>query len=105
LDRIEEEAHDNHVGMRTRSGRAMSPPSQFLGVTKILEGNLMSRKTEEAISAELKQRFEDLQALHPVLKEDIPTNTKVLRSHMFVVEKYLACGKFDKVKARLVANG
>jgi hypothetical protein len=105
LDGVQEEAHDNHVGMRTRSGRMITPPSQFLGVTKIPEGNLMSRKTEEAISAELKQLLEDLQALHPVMKEDITTNTKVLRSHMFVVEKYLACGKFEKVKARLVANG
>jgi hypothetical protein len=105
LDGIQEEAHDNHVGMRTRSGRTITPPSRFLGVTKIPEGNLMCRKTEEAISAELKQLFEDLQALHPVLKEDIPPSTKVLRSHMFVVEKYLACGKFDKVKARLVTDG
>jgi hypothetical protein len=55
------EAHDNHVGMRTRSGRTMTPPSRFLGVTKIPEGNLMSKKREEAISAELKQLFEDLQ--------------------------------------------
>jgi hypothetical protein len=91
--------------MRTKSGRTMTPSSRFLDVTKIPEGNLMSKKREEAISAELKQLFEDLQALHSVLKEDIPPNTKVLRSHMFVVEKYLACGKFDKMKARLVADG
>jgi hypothetical protein len=105
FDGIQEEAHDNHVGMRTRSGRTMTPPSPFHGVTKIPEGNLMCRKTEKAILAELKQLFEDLQALHPVLKEDIQPNTKVLRSHMFVVEKYLACGKFYKLKARLVADG
>jgi hypothetical protein len=35
----------------------------------------MSRRTEEAILAELQQLFEDLQALYPVLKEDIPPNT------------------------------
>lgn len=86
LDGIQEEAHDTQVGMRTRSGRTMIPSSQFLGVRKISEGNPMSRKTAEATLAEWKQLFEDLQAFHPVLKDDIPPNTRVLRSHVFVVE-------------------
>jgi len=105
LDEVQGKEDEGEVGMRTRSGRSMIPRSRFLGVTKIPEDNLKVRKTEEAISAELKQLFKDLQALHPVLKKDIPPDTKLLRSDMFVAEKYLACGKFDKMKARLVADG
>jgi hypothetical protein len=35
----------------------------------------------------------------------IKAGTKLLKSHMFVVEKYLADGSFGKMKARLEANG
>jgi hypothetical protein len=62
-------------------------------------------ETNRTVLSELRQLFKELQALCPISKEKIPSNTKVLRSHMFVVEKYLACEKFEKMKARLIADG
>jgi hypothetical protein len=35
----------------------------------------------------------------------IRAGTEILKSHMFKVSKYLASGEFDKMKARLVADG
>jgi hypothetical protein len=49
--------------------------------------------------------FEKLKALRPVKHALIKAGMKILCSHMFVVEKYLAGGEFNKMKARLVADG
>ncbi len=43
--------------------------------------------------------FEDLKALS-VRRAEIKAGTKILKSHMFAVEKYLANVEFDKMKAR-----
>jgi hypothetical protein len=43
--------------------------------------------------------------LRAVKRASIKAGTKILKSHMFVVTKYLASGEFDKMKARLVADG
>jgi hypothetical protein len=83
----------------------VNKPIKFLGITQGPDPDFKALEISKAIAGELKQLFEKLQALSPVLKEEIPPSTKVLNSHMFVVEKHLACGKFDKVKARLVADG
>jgi hypothetical protein len=40
----------------------------------------------------------------PVMKADVPEDAEVLRCFIFLVEKFLANGEFDKIKARLVAN-
>ena len=103
--KIHKDKSESQVAVKTSSGRIITKPSRFLGVTKVPDDNMKADKTRNAIIAELKQLFDDLEALCPVLRDDIPPKTKVLNSHMFVVEKYLACGKFDKVKARLVADG
>ena len=60
---------------------------------------------EIAVNSAIRMLFEELRALRPVRRASIKGGTKILRSHMFVVEKLLACGAFDKVKARLVADG
>jgi hypothetical protein len=49
--------------------------------------------------------FKDLKVLRAVKRASIKAGTKILKSHMFVVTKYLASGEFDKMKARLVADG
>jgi hypothetical protein len=53
----------------------------------------------------LKQLFEELKALFPVCHTYLKASTKLLKSHMFMAEKRLACGAFDKMKANLIANG
>ncbi len=35
---------------------------------------------------------------------EIKENTKISKSHMFVVAKHLASGEFDRMKARLVVD-
>ena len=49
-----------------------------------------------------------MKALHPVKVENITPRqwkTRVYPSHMFLKDKYLASGAFDRIKARLVAGG
>lgn len=58
----------------------------------------------KAIEAEILQIFVELKALLPVMSEDIPEDAEILRSFIFLVERFLANGDFDKVKARMVAN-
>jgi hypothetical protein len=59
-----------------------------------------------AIKAEIKQLM-DVKAFQPVHsgKMNEQTKRKVIPSHMFLKEKLLANGEFDKMKARLVAGG
>ena len=61
----------------------------------------------EAIVKEFKQLFKDKKALIPVKKADLSQTQlkKILRSSMFLKEKYDAKGEFEKMKARLVADG
>lgn len=49
--------------------------------------------------------FQDLKALIAVKKAEIKDGTKTLKSHMFMVTKYLVMWEFDKMKAHLVADG
>ncbi len=49
--------------------------------------------------------FQELRALLPVHRKDIPENADVLSSHMFVVDKFMADGSYDKTKARMVSHG
>jgi hypothetical protein len=91
--------------VRTRSGRAVVRPSRFAAVTKVSHDQWKMEENLKAINLELKMLFEDLRALRVVRRASIKAGTKILCSHMFVVEKYLADGRFDKMKARLVADG
>jgi len=58
-----------------------------------------------AVEAELRMLFEELQVLRCVRRVAIKAGTKILKSHMFIVEKRLADSSFDKMKAKLVADG
>jgi hypothetical protein len=91
--------------MTTRSGRVVNKPSRFMAVTKISRKDWKDQAVEKAIKEEIKMLFSDLKALRVVRRASIKAGTKILKSHMFVVAKHLASGEFDKMKARLVADG
>jgi hypothetical protein len=46
---------------------------------------------------EIRMLFEELKVLQVVKRASIKAGTKILKSHMFVVAKYLASGEFDKI--------
>jgi hypothetical protein len=102
---ITEEASAETEGTRTRSGRLITKPSRFLAVTKVSAKEWKDVENTKAIKIELRMLIEELKALRPVRRAAIKAGMKILRSHMFLVEKYLADGAFDKIKARLVADG
>jgi hypothetical protein len=60
-----------------------------------------------AIEAELRQMLRDKKALIPVKKNELSAAQlkKVIRSFMFLKTKFDGMGRFEKIKARLVANG
>jgi hypothetical protein len=72
--------------VKKNSGRITNKPSRFSGVTRVTHLDLKAVQTRITILGEFWEFFEDLQALCPVLKESIPPNYKVLKSHIFVVE-------------------
>ena len=61
----------------------------------------------KAIVAELRQLLQEKKALQPVKRSDMSGRQlkKVIRSLMFLKTKFDAMGRFEKIKARLVANG
>jgi hypothetical protein len=101
----EGEAVEEIPRITTRSGREVVRPSRYAAVTKVSHDEWRQELADKAIKKELSQLFEELVAIVPVKREDIPTNATVLNSHMFLVNKYDANGVFEKVKARLVADG
>jgi hypothetical protein len=59
----------------------------------------------ESVKNEIKQAIEK-KIWHPVTKEYMNRHrSKVIRSFMFVKQKYTSQGKIDKLKSRLVAGG
>lgn len=60
---------------------------------------------KKAIKGELHQLFQELVALVPVKRNQIPESMTILKSHMFLVNKYLANGDFNQCKTRLVTDG
>jgi hypothetical protein len=71
------------------------------------EQNAEKRKaSSDAIEAEIKQLM-DIGAFRPIRVEDLSEQERkrIIPSHMFLKEKLLANGDFDRMKARLVAGG
>ncbi len=93
-----EEGEQEEV-VTTRAGRRILKPSRFLAATKISKDEWKLEEMDEAIKAELQMLFVDLLALRAVKRAAIKGGTKILRSYMFIVAKYLASGTFDKMKA------
>jgi hypothetical protein len=89
----------------TRSGRVVALPSRYAAVTKVSRLEWEQESADAAIKGELRQLFLELVALIPLKRHQIPETATILKLHMFLVNKYLANRDFDKVKARLVADG
>ena len=64
------------------------------------------KAAEESVKKELQQMI-DKKVWHPVVKSDLNNKqqSSIIRSSMFLKEKFDSTGKFEKLKARLVANG
>jgi hypothetical protein len=92
-----------------RIAQGITPPERYLLLSKIKDATDKIVQKEqakfEAIRKEVLQIFQELEVLIPVMKSDIPKDAYILRCFIFLVEKFSANGEFDKIKARLVANG
>ena len=105
----EEEANPPHepaeLKRNARIGAGVAPPERLTLVTKIKEADwYKEEETSKAVKCELKQLFhEELKTLLPV--KTLPVGEVALGSHMFVTVKHTATGVYDKMKARLVADG
>jgi len=98
------------VRRSTRIASGIQPPQRYALLTKLQEtsrklDDIKEKAKFEAIQKAILQIFKELQAVEPVMKPDIPRDAEILRCFVFLVEKFLANGEFDKIKARLVANG
>ena len=93
---VEEQVADSDPTVTTRSGRSVNSPLRYMQVPKVSKENWMMEASMIAIEAELKMLFEELKALRCVKRAVIKAGTKILKSHMFIVEKYLANGSFDR---------
>jgi hypothetical protein len=77
-----------------RIAQGVSQPERYLLMTKIQETTKRLADDREqaklgAIQKEILQIFEELQAVMPVMKDDIPEDAEVLRCFIFLVEKFL----------------
>jgi hypothetical protein len=93
-----------------RIARGVRPPDKLtMASQKLCEGKHNSEEQNASIKRakidEIKQVFEELMAVKPVLKEDIPEGVRALNCHLFTVEKFKADGSHDKYKSRFVAHG
>ncbi len=106
---VESEVVEVPVHISARIAQGITPPERYLLLSKIkaTTDKIMQKEQAkfEAIQKEVLQLFQELEVLMPVMKSDIPEDAEVLRCFIFLVEKFLANGEFDKIKARLVANG
>jgi hypothetical protein len=100
---LKDDGVDN--GPRTRSKRSMVKQSTLImTIKRALESH--GSVASEAVKKELKQML-DKRVWHPIdmSKLNYETRKGIIRSSMFLKEKYDSTGKFEKLKARLVANG
>ena len=92
-------------GIRT-SARILERREMGLHVALKKAIKLYGKKAHEAIKAELQQMI-DRGVWLPIKPEELSKQKfkKIIRSSMFLKEKYNASGSFEKLKARLVAGG
>ena len=102
---------DGHIVMVSTSEESNDPLSSGaheyclqLSASKALK--TMPEAAAKSIFAEVSQ-LDDKCVIKPVLASDLDDQAKkaIIRSSLFLKEKYLPDGTFDKLKARLVAGG
>ncbi len=98
-EEVEEEVEEE-PRTTTRLGRQVVRPSRFAAVTKVSQKQWQEEQARKAIKKELIQLFEELEAIVPIKRQNIPKDATILNSHMFLINKYNADGEFEKVKAR-----
>jgi hypothetical protein len=77
-DEKQEEAEQSRN--TTRSGREIRLPSKYAAVTKVSQKGWQEEQASIAIKKELSQLFEELVAIVPVKKPEIPENATILNS-------------------------
>jgi len=102
---VEEQDAAGAPAVTTRSGRSVHRPVRYMQVTKVSWEDWKVVASTIATKAELRMLYKELKALRCVRRAAIKAGTKILKSHMFVAEKYIADSSFDKMKSRLVADG
>jgi len=112
IDEEEEEEKEEIVALRQSEciRQGVDKPSRYVAATvKLREGGHNEEKKNAEIKAakiaEIKQVFEELWALEPVERKEIPEGIKPLGCHLFTVEKFDASGQHEKHKSRLVSHG
>ena len=77
-----------------------------LTINAALKDDTMRPSALSAINEEIKSMM-DQNVMTPIRYSDIPSSPRrsIIPLHMFLKEKYKSDGTFDKLKARLVANG
>jgi len=108
----EDEEDEEEIPLRRseRIKHGTVKPARYAATTvKLREGGHNAEeknaRINEAKRAEIKQVFEELKALQPVEKGEIPEGIKPLGCHLFTVEKFDASGQHEKYKSRLVSHG
>jgi hypothetical protein len=81
------------------------PPIRYVQATFVGKDRWNEPAADAVINAEINQLFKELHALRPVHRQAIAAGACILTCHLFLVEKFLANGSFDKMKARLVSHG
>jgi hypothetical protein len=109
-EEMEEEEEEVPLRRSERIKQGIVKPARYAATTvKLREGGHNAEeknaRINEANRSEIKQVFEELKALQPVDKGEIPEGIKPLGCHLFTVEKFDASGQHEKYKSRLVSHG
>jgi hypothetical protein len=87
----------------------VKPERYAMTTEKMREGSHNSEERNAAIKKvkldEIHLIFEELDAVEPVKKKDIPEGFKALGTHLFTVEKFTMDDMHDKFKSQLVSHG
>ena len=105
---VAEEPQEQRRSARIAAGARRSPVRYRSFHTSVRKGlKEHGRDAYKAIVAELRQLLVEKKALKPVHRGDLSVRQlkTAIRSLMFLKTKFDGLGRFEKIKARLVANG